>query len=188
MTTSEYDSREDTLKHIEFVRKYLDEASCNLTIRAVNHDQSSLSEPEKSFYDKYRPLLSSLEYNSPEYLAALAEFRPAIQHHYEHNSHHPEHHDYWLCLGACGKKFKPSEVDRFCPDCGCSLHHETPGIDGMSLFDVLEMLVDWKAAIDRKGTDEPVLGNFEATCKRFSISPQLAAIIRNTVKEFGWPC
>lgn len=157
MDNEPYDSTEDTLTHITFVRAYLMQAQNNLMVRSLNHDQSSLVEPEKSFYDKYRPLLSSLKYNSPEYLQALDELRPAIQHHYERNSHHPE-------------------------------HFETSGISGMSLFDVLEMVIDWKAAIDRKGTgtSELILDNFEATCQRFNISPQLASIIRNTANEFGW--
>jgi hypothetical protein len=46
--------------------------------------------------------------------------KPAIQHHYKANSHHPEFYD--------------------------------NGVEGMSLFDVLEMLLDWKAATERRRT------------------------------------
>ena len=150
-----YDSRASSMMHIGQVRLYLrNDVVSNFLLRAEVHDKSSLEDPEKSFYDKWRPILSSMQYNSPEYLEAIEQLRPAIQHHYDNNSHHPEHY----------------------PN----------GIDGMSLFDVMEMLIDWKAAIDRKGSDAKVLTNFEETCKRFSISPQLASVIKNTVAELGW--
>ena len=150
-----YDSRSGTEFHIGKVRWYLrDLVVSNFLQRAEAHDSSSLLEPEKSLYDKWRPVLSSMEYNSPEYLEAIDKLMPALMHHYENNRHHPEHYK--------------------------------NGIEGMSLFDVMEMLVDWKAAIDRKGTNEPVMENFERTCQRFSISPQLAQIIMNTAAEMGW--
>ena len=146
-----YDSKKDTLKHIAYVRQYLGRARNNLRLRAKNHDASALLEPEKSFYDQYRPLLNSLEYGSEAYMDALEEFKPAITHHYRKNRHHPEHHE--------------------------------NGIDDMTLLDILEMVVDWRAAIDRKGTDEKVLDGFDRTVERFKISPQLANVIRNTVEE-----
>lgn len=150
-----YDSSADTQAHIDKVRWYLRNlVVSNFLERAEEHDASSLKDPEKRLFDTYRPLLNSLEYNSSEYMAALMNLRDGLAHHYERNSHHPEHYE--------------------------------NGVDGMSLFDVMEMLIDWKAAIDRKGTEESVLGNFNATCERFSISPQLANIIRNTVNEIGW--
>lgn len=149
-----YDSGPSTKWHIRRVGKYLSIASNNLLRRRKHHDESSLQEPEKSLYDKWRPTLSALVYNSPDYMDALAQMGPALQHHYASNRHHPEHYE--------------------------------NGIDGMSLFDLLEMLIDWQAAIDRNGTGESVLGNFEATCERFSISPQLASILVNTAVEMGW--
>lgn len=182
---SNYDSLEDTMAHIETVREYIEQVKTNLTIRGVAHDASSLVEPEKSFYDKYRPLLSSLEYNSPAYLAALEEFKPAIQHHYDNNSHHPEHFKHFEC-GACFKHFSEEPENSHCDRCGYSVFEQYTGVNGMSLLDVLEMLIDWLAAIARKGTDEDVLDNFDRTRKRFKISPQLADIIKNTFIEMGW--
>lgn len=58
----------------------------------TNHDDSKLEEPEKSFFDKYTPMLASLDYGSDEYNQALHELRPALRHHYANNSHHPEHY------------------------------------------------------------------------------------------------
>lgn len=151
-TEKPYDSFADTARHIGIVRKYIrDDVVSNFLVRAEVHDKSSLQEPEKSFYDTWRPVLSAMQYNSPEYLEAIKKLSPAIQHHYEANSHHPEHY----------------------PN----------GINGMSLFDLIEMIIDWKAAIERKGTSEGVLDNFERSCQRFQIEPQLAQIIQNTVAE-----
>jgi len=63
-----------------------------LTIRAVHHDLSKLTEPEKSGYDQLTTRLADVVYGSPEYRAALAEAKPTIAHHYANNSHHPEHY------------------------------------------------------------------------------------------------
>lgn len=38
------------------------------------------------------PLLKDLTYGSEEYKKSLAELKPALDHHYSHNSHHPEHY------------------------------------------------------------------------------------------------
>lgn len=61
-------------------------------------------------------------------------------------------------------------------------HYEN-GIDGMDLFDLLEMVLDWKAASER---GEESTMNISASVDRFKIDPQLAAIIRNTVTRAGW--
>jgi len=59
------------------------------------------------------------------------------------------------------------------------------GIDGMSLLDIVELFVDWKAATERHEN-----GNMEESIKlnkeRFKISDQLCNIFKNTVKELGW--
>jgi hypothetical protein len=53
----------------------------------------------------------------------------------------------------------------------------------MSLLDVLEMLADWKGASERYGPSSLAL---DYNIKRWNISPQLAAILENTVTELGW--
>lgn len=55
------------------------------------------------------------------------------------------------------------------------------GIDGMDLFDVLEMLLDWKAATERHA-DGDIDKSITANAKRFEMSDQLVNIFRNTVK------
>lgn len=88
-----YDSTEDTTKHVEMVQKFIDEFEDALDIRWTIHDGSKFEEPEKSAYDILTPRLKDLTYGSDEYKACLREMAPAIQHHYENNSHHPEHYE-----------------------------------------------------------------------------------------------
>jgi len=87
-----YDSTDDTRKHIEQVRYYLTRMADDLGDRGVAHDLSKLSSPEKEAYDALTPRLAGLTYGSDEYRATLREMKPAIQHHYEANTHHPEHY------------------------------------------------------------------------------------------------
>lgn len=87
-----YDSTEDTLRHIGKVRERLLEMQHQLMRRGIEHDASKLEEPEKSGFDVLSGQLSTLVYGSEEYLDALQAGRPTIEHHYAHNSHHPEHY------------------------------------------------------------------------------------------------
>lgn len=86
-----YDSRPDTYKHIGRVRHYLTRLIVELLDRAQYHDESKLSGIEKEGFDTLENTLSGLTYGSPEYRAGLKTNKPAIDHHYAHNSHHPEH-------------------------------------------------------------------------------------------------
>lgn len=88
-----HDSTADTLDHIAKVQVRIVEVCNNLTVRAVNHDMSKLAEPEKSAYDALTDFKASHEmvYGSPEYTEGLKILGPALDHHYERNSHHPQH-------------------------------------------------------------------------------------------------
>lgn len=90
--TAPYDSKANTLAHIHEVQALIDDFILHLRTRALQHDASKLKPPEKEIFDLYTPLLNSLEYGSDEYRSALSDLGPALTHHYEHNSHHPEHH------------------------------------------------------------------------------------------------
>ena len=63
--------------------------------------------------------------------------------------------------------------------------HFANGINGMTLVDLVEMLVDWKAASERTAH-----GDFAASLtinrERFDVAPQLMDILVNTVRHFGW--
>lgn len=87
-----YDSQADTLKHIKRVSELLTEASIELIRRANRHDDSKLQEPEKSLFDEMTPKLAGSTYGSDDYKEFLQQLKPALDHHYKENSHHPEHY------------------------------------------------------------------------------------------------
>jgi len=86
-----YDSTQDTKEHIKNVRELLETIQGHLTARQWNHDGSKLEEPEKSMYDEFTPKLKDSTYGSDEYKSFLKDMGVALQHHYQVNSHHPEH-------------------------------------------------------------------------------------------------
>lgn len=88
-----YDSTADTLKHIKRVAFFLAKAASELLKRATVHDDSKLKSPEKELFDKYTPILKNLKYGSDEYQESLDNLKPALEHHYANNSHHPEFYD-----------------------------------------------------------------------------------------------
>ena len=149
------DSETDTRAHISRVNELLIDCVKNLLGRAQIHDRSKLSEPEKSAFDRLKALsLSGMVYGSEEYRACLKAEKPAIEHHYLQNSHHPEHYK--------------------------------TGVEGMTLFDILEMLMDWKAATERMKYGWDIRKSLEHNSTRFNLSPQLAKILLNTIEECGW--
>lgn len=149
------DSRKDTEDHIARVRDLLHGCIAKLADRSVIHDASKLREPEKSAFDRLKALsLSGMAYGSDEYRACLRAEKPAIQHHYAFNSHHPEHYE--------------------------------NGVDGMDLFDVMEMLMDWKAATERMKDGGDIRASLVHNTDRFKLSPQLASILANTIESMGW--
>ena len=85
-----YDSTPETMKHIHLVQNYLAQSVKLLTERAMLHDQSKLSEPEKSIFDVYTLKLRDVTYGSDEYKQYLKEMQVALDHHYRKNPHHPE--------------------------------------------------------------------------------------------------
>lgn len=88
----EYDSREDTLAHIERVRELIGLFISKMIVRSHAHDKSKLQEPEKSGFDFYTPRLKGCTYGSTEYKNFLAGLGESLKHHYANNSHHPEHY------------------------------------------------------------------------------------------------
>lgn len=87
-----YDSRPETYEHIGVVREELTLVVAELLVRAIEHDASKLADPELEMYDRFTPKLRDMTYGSEEYKQALKDMGPALQHHYESNRHHPEHH------------------------------------------------------------------------------------------------
>ena len=150
MSEQKYDSKQDTLQHINRVKDLLEGVAVELVQRGHNHDASKLENPEKELFDTYTPLLKQLEYGSDEYKESLEKLKPALEHHYANNSHHPEYYE--------------------------------NGVDDMDLFDVVEMLCDWKAATERTKNGD-IYKSIEINQKRFNLSPQLTKILLNTIDK-----
>lgn len=153
MNQPDYDSHAETTKHIRRVRELIADCIRELARRAEVHDQSKLHPPEKPLFDKFTPRLRSVSYGSKEYKRLLDELAPALDHHYAHNSHHPQHYQ--------------------------------GGVNGMDLFDLVEMFMDWKAASERHA-DGDIRRSIETNRSRFDLSDQLCDIMHNTATNMGW--
>jgi hypothetical protein len=86
-----YDSRPDTLAHIDQVRELIEQVVGNLRYRSAVHDASKLQEPEKAVFDEFTPKLAASTYGSDEYKQFLVGMGDGLAHHYAANQHHPEH-------------------------------------------------------------------------------------------------
>lgn len=60
--------------------------------------------------------------------------------------------------------------------------HWANGVDDMSLSDMIEMLVDWKASSMRY-KDGSLRKSVDINCEKYNISPQLKRILLNTVRD-----
>lgn len=81
----------EAVKHIQRVRYFLSQMIEELDHRARVHDLSKLESPEAEIFGEFTPELSKTEYGSSEYKTLLEKVKPAIEHHYSRNRHHPEH-------------------------------------------------------------------------------------------------
>lgn len=88
-----YDSKSDTMIHIQSVRNLLQVLIDKINNRSKDHDASKLQSPEKEIYDKYIPLLKETNFGSDLYKKYISEMNIAFDgHHYKNNRHHPEYH------------------------------------------------------------------------------------------------
>lgn len=195
------DLRPETLDHIVLVRRLIGRAIDNLKARQEAHDLSKLRSPEREAFDEFTPKLAASTYGSEEYYGFLSAMKPALDHHYAANSHHPEHYR-WHCP-VCSLQIDddrakvapegPNESGvKYCPRCcrnGMIYESELVlrpelGIRGMSLLDILEMLCDWKAATLRHA-DGDLLKSIEINQRRFGYTDELKSILVVTAKELG---
>lgn len=80
----------EILKHIQLVRENVGTVTRELGQRADVHDASKLEEPERSLMAEHMNLLGETTYGTPEYSELLEKIKPALEHHYSRNRHHPE--------------------------------------------------------------------------------------------------
>lgn len=202
------DSIPQTLKHISLVQKRLTELIANLITRSGGHDMSKLQEPEKTTFDAAEEAFARVAYGSQEYYEHLESIRPAIEHHYKHNDHHPDHY---------------SQSEFPVPDQVILLHHTLhrliqtdPGdpahqglqnallnqitdlydlvdqvlrwyqspVRGMSLPALCELLADWTASAERDGN--PLYSSITIGSSRYHLCPQMLSALENTARDLGW--
>lgn len=83
----------ETHKHIRQVQKNLTIFIHDLLQRANKHDDSKLESPEVEIFGEYTAELAGTTYGNPEYTQQLkTKLKPALEHHYANNRHHPEFH------------------------------------------------------------------------------------------------
>lgn len=148
--TADLEAKVQTYEHIDKIREMLRLFAVELLTRGETHDRSKLKPAESKVFAEFTPKLRGTTYGSDEYKSFLRDMKPALDHHYANNRHHPEHHE--------------------------------GGIDGMNLLDVLEMWIDWYCSSMRHA-DGDMGRSIDINEKRFSMSPQLTTIFRNTLRD-----
>lgn len=81
----------ETRAHIRNVAHFITDIVINLGQRAATHDASKLKDPELQTFVEVTPKLKNSTYGSEEYHGFLKAMKPALDHHYACNRHHPEH-------------------------------------------------------------------------------------------------
>ena len=147
----------DHTTHKCWVFIYLLGFSLKLLWRGVMHDISKYQWCEAKHFARVTRLLKSTKFGSEEYKAQLRSIRPAIDHHYAHNRHHPE---YFLCYTATNQ-----------PEGG--------PLSKMNLVDIVEMLCDWKAAVKRNPGGS-LRDSIEQGQQRFDYTYELKHILHNS--------
>ncbi len=88
---NDYEFVQGITGHTRTVAFYISQVINKLLARMGTHDRSKLEEPEYSAFKTISPRLKTSTFGSEEYKQALREIKPAIDHHYLINRHHPEH-------------------------------------------------------------------------------------------------
>lgn len=89
---NEHRSIARTLAHSRRVGELMGQPTVELVQRMTQHDLSKTQSPEVEHFDAAPPL-DKLVYGSAEYEASRAALKPALDHHYANNRHHPENHE-----------------------------------------------------------------------------------------------
>lgn len=85
-----------TLRHMKRVQDLLSDAAVHLLRRGQRHDLSKLDPAELGPLQtlrEYQEEHGQAAFGTPEYEQQRAMLGPMLQHHYENNSHHPEHYE-----------------------------------------------------------------------------------------------
>ncbi len=91
LTKEEQATNYETCLHIQKVQHYMHVVIKELLERIEEHDQSKLRTPEVELFTQFTPKLADSTYGSAEYTEFRKQMKPALEHHYANNRHHPEH-------------------------------------------------------------------------------------------------
>lgn len=138
------------LEHKEKVAQNLLIISNKLMERAFVHDNSKFSATEHDGFLENTKVLNKLEYGTQEYKDQLKKLKPVLDHHYKHNSHHPEHYE-----------------------------NRT---QDMSFLDIIEMVCDWKASVERHDTGD-IDKSMNINKERFKIDDQTFRYMQTILDE-----
>jgi len=147
--------RETTLEHIRRVNELMKESAVIILNRGSKHDESKLSEPEAFGFESLGNDFRKFKYGSEEYYKKVND--PRFQEAVKHHHMVNRHH----------------------------IEHFKNGIKDMNLFDIIEMICDWKAASERQENsvfEEHIQVNFY----RFGIPDEYKNMIINTAKALGF--
>lgn len=86
-----YKTTLDLENHLQLIRANILCVISLLAQRGIEHDKSKFSSIELESYIDVKDKLSEVAFGSVEYDAIKVSIQPAIDHHYIHNRHHPEH-------------------------------------------------------------------------------------------------
>lgn len=173
--------KEKILNHKTIVRTGLRKVSDNLDKRGFTHDNSKLTKEEFPYFENAIPMLDKAVYLSPEYAKGIEILGKGLEHHYANNSHHPEYYQTPACV-KCNTQYDPKVHVKGCPVCGGVVIESFSDMSRMSLMDLMEMLVDWKAATEMT-KDGDIYKSIEKNQRRFGYSDELKSILLSTLKE-----
>lgn len=90
MTDKEKICNSETWKHIHRVNQLINAVITELLKRGEKHDQSKLTSPEVELFAEHTDKLSKTTFGSADYEESKKLLKPALDHHYANNRHHPE--------------------------------------------------------------------------------------------------
>lgn len=139
----------DLIDHKQRVAGYMHIIARDIMRRAIVHDNSKFTAEEADAYEKAFPDLQRYAYGSAEFNEVLATIKPALQHHYAVNDHHPEHFE----NGIEGMGLSEL-IEMLCDWLAASERSQTPFYSGFErnkerfhidnqLFTVLHNTVKW---------------------------------------------
>lgn len=151
-----YEFENETRKHVAMVSNYIAGIVNELLMRAVTHDLSKFDSPEFQIFEQNMPAYKSATPGSDEYKKCLDNMKPAFDHHYKMNRHHPEY-------------FVINEKD-------LKLEH---ALSRLTIIDLIQTFVDWLSTANRQNYS--VFEFLDKMAQKYNIHPQLLQILRNTV-------